>query len=124
MASMKTLLARKGWSSFRARWWHAQSASPPAVGYRFDPTRGGSQPAKALDEELARQRDLKRALDLSKLPAQTEIETQFTDQAGGDCGKIMVEFVLGQNPLHRAAYLVNNSDISGLLRLISSCASN
>ena len=107
------------WTALRAQMWRAKS-EPVAVGYRFEIAGAWSQPEENLDDTISQERQ--PVIDLSKLPRIANIDAEFTNKDGSDCGHYIVEFVLGQNRIMRSAYLVNNLDLEGLLGVISSCA--
>jgi hypothetical protein len=87
-----------------------------AMGYRFDFEGKWSKP-----EDLLRGADAGRDA-VPGLAPDPELKTSFVDGHGSGCGTYEVDFqsVL-QGP--RSAYLVNNRDIDGLLRLIVACES-
>ncbi len=50
------------------------------------------------------------------------LATRFTDRTGKDCGTFEVKFLRHPSPPGDLGFLVDHSDLGGLLRLISSCA--
>ena len=86
-----------------------------AVGYRFEIAGRWSEP----DETLT---DREQAF-FSRKSLYPVINTVFKDRSGGDCGRFVVRFQSSNDltslwPL----YLVDNSDIEALLRMVSLCA--
>jgi hypothetical protein len=88
-----------------------------AVGYRFEAAGRWGEPWETLDADPEY-----RPVSLdARAP---RIDTAFKTADGRDCGKYEVEFaeaaaVSPAPPLH---YLVDNSNISGLLSTITACA--
>ena len=64
------------------------------------------------------------AQDRSSVGETIEIDTVFKRALGSDCGRFRVTFLRVHNPAlpGRLKYVVDNSDLQGLVRLIGSCA--
>jgi hypothetical protein len=87
-----------------------------AVGYRFDkPGRWSSPPITLTHESWEGEPE-----DISKIPTTLEIDAAFTNGSGDACGRYRVTFIHSPGQLD---YKVDNTDIDGLLRVISSCVS-
>ncbi len=117
-AALNSLLAGRTWGEMRADLWRDKSGSGVAVGYRFEVPGRWSEPDHTLEEETG---DV--AAPIMEGP-HFDLDTQFTNRSGGDCGRHSVKFIetpAGVGPGH-LMYLVDNSDIGDLLSLISACA--
>jgi hypothetical protein len=115
--SLKALLKGKTWGKMRAELWSNRPSGSVALGYRFNGAGRWGEPRETLD--------IDREYPLGNIgPQNPRIETLFKTSSGGDCGKVWVEFVLPPTGEWgpELAYLVDNSDLSGLLRTITSCA--
>jgi hypothetical protein len=102
----------------RAELWPGKSGGGVAVGYRFEVPGRWSEPDDTLEEKTG---DV--AAPIMEAP-HFDLDTQFTDRSGRNCGRHNVKFVktptaVGPGDL---MYLVDNSDIGDLLSLISACA--
>jgi len=118
-AALKRLLKRKSWGAMRAELWHGKSGNGDAIGYRFETSGPWSEPEETLDEALARERI---SVDLSRVPADPKLDTAFKSKPGRDCEEHRIDFLTTRDPIGRAMYLVNNSDLGDLLGLIASCS--
>lgn len=107
-AALGSLTQGRIWRSVRAELWPSRSDRRIAVGYRFASSGWWSPPYEPITVD-------------ERKPVNPEIDTIFTDHSGRDCGRYRVSFIK-TNQAVEPAYLVNNSDLEGLLRLISSCA--
>jgi hypothetical protein len=86
-----------------------------AVGHRFENSGRWSEPDQTLDENRVAVPDLESPV----------LETKFTKASGAACGSYRVNFVSASSTgrrTHQTPYLVNNSDLNGLLAVIGSCA--
>jgi hypothetical protein len=102
----------------RAELWQGKSGGGVAVGYRFEVPGRWSEPEETLEQESG-----VLAAPITEGP-HFDLDTQFTNRSGGDCGRHSVKFVetpAGVGPGH-LMYLVDNSDIGDLLSLIAACA--
>jgi hypothetical protein len=77
-AALETLLKERAWKALRAELWRGRYGYDIAVGYRF-----GVASPWALPEETL---DTKNAASEERLGS-FELDTQFTDSAGRDCGR-------------------------------------
>ena len=117
-ASLKSLLVGKTWEELRAELWAAPPTRGVAMGYQFRIPGNWSQP-----------RDRPDGTDPGLVPAgdylyppNPEIETLFKDSAGNDCGTRRIRFFSSQDIRDFfSLYLVDDRDLAGLLRAISSC---
>jgi len=115
--SLKALLKGKTWVKMRASFWKNRPSSSVALGYRFNDAGRWGEPRETLD--------IDREYPLGNIgPQSPRIETLLKTSSGGDCGKVWVEIVLAPTGKRgpALAYLVDNSDLPGLLRAITSCA--
>jgi hypothetical protein len=116
-AQLHNAIKGSTWQAWRTNLWPRKGAKGAAVGYRFHTSGKWADPEETLGEPRDNE-------DLSPRTARPDLETQFTDRDGQDCGKLRVSFVNVEldsagSPLYR----VNSSDITQLLRLIGACAS-
>jgi hypothetical protein len=100
----------------RAQLWPAESSDAFAVGYRFKIPGRWADPDESLQEESAH--------TVAPPSGNPEITTQFTNSAGRGCGEYRVKFLKSQSAIGpgQLYYLVDNSDLRGLLRTIGICA--
>jgi len=114
--SLTSLLEGRTWAEMRADLWHGASGNDVAVGYRFEAPDWWSRPDATLGKE--------REYAALAHPENPDFETRFMNASGGDCGKHRVKFLatpMGAGP-GDLMYVVDNSDLEELLRLIGSCA--
>jgi hypothetical protein len=114
-AALDALLEGRTWDNLRAA--ILQENKTPgdlAVGYRFEIPGRWSEPAETLEENSA----------YAGRPPSAALETHFKTRSGADCGRSEVHFLLTptDHPDSLTPYLVNNSDLAGLLAVIGSCA--
>jgi hypothetical protein len=112
-AAMSSLLAAGGWAQLRAVLWPTRSSGRGAVGYRFVVPHQWSLPEMASIEHADASTDA------------PVLVTRFTTRTGEECGSLRISFlkVLGPTATeYTEAYLVNDPNLAGLLRLIGSCA--
>jgi len=98
-AALKTRLEHQTWEHMRREFWPSAGNKHVAIGYRFETT--DSQLAPVDPPEIA-----------------FAIQTLFTDKSGANCATRCVHFIRVK-PID---YLVDDSDLIDLLRLIGSCA--
>jgi hypothetical protein len=113
--AFNSLLTGKTWSQLRTAILKSDSPGDFAVGYRFEGSGRWSEPDETLDEHR----------DNSPNAESPAIETHFQTRSGADCGTYQVQFLLApaDGRTHFwTPYLVNNSDLAGLLQNIASCA--
>ena len=109
---LNSLLAGRSWAEMRTDLWHVESDSV-ALGYRFSGPAKWSRPAMTFEN----MRDLSGSTEDSANP---ELDALFVSASGLECTKHRIRFVpAGDLP---ARYVVDDSDLSGLLRALSSCA--
>jgi hypothetical protein len=118
--ALSALLKGRSWAEFRSELWPAKLEGPVSVGYRFAIQSPWSEPSLSL---LVRQGEF--APEPPPQVSEPALDTHFTNREGGACGSLAVTFV--QAPPTTAgpvipAFLVNQSDLGGLLRLIGICA--
>lgn len=112
-AALDSLLKGKTWDAMRTRLWHAKNSDKVAVGYRFDIRGPWAEPFEMLEDQ--------NSLVGVDYPENPQLDTVFKDRSGKDCGTYRVRFLTGNGS---QPYLIDNSDIGGLLRVISTCAAN
>jgi hypothetical protein len=92
----------------------------PAVGYRFTVAGRWSEP----DENLVQDRPQG---NLGGNYINPELETSFTNRAGGSCGRVRIRFSstpvvpFPNGPRH---YSVDYADLAGLMNVIAACAND
>jgi hypothetical protein len=113
-ASLDSLLKSRTWAEMRAELWPRKPTRGLAVGYRFEIPSRWSEPE--LDVDGARYPD--------ESSGRVALDARFTGRSGADCEAYRVAFVRtpSAGPPAYLRYLVDNSDLRGLLRLIGSCA--
>ena len=120
-SSLKSLLTKRSWADLEHQIWHGAAPSDAAIGYRFEIPGDWSQPEETLDQGL---QDRRRHVILDEFPAEPKLATQFVDKTGNNCMKREIRFV--QAPAEPRGvvmkYVVDDSDMEGLLRTISECA--
>jgi hypothetical protein len=121
-AALESLRKERTWTAMRTSLWPARSSGHTAVGYRFDLL--GRFSISEMDLIGAAYGDSNLPGLNAPLPKSPEflLATRFTDKIGKDCGTLDVKFLNDPHPSLPGAFLVNNSDLEALLRLISSCA--
>ena len=99
----------------RADLWAGKSGGG-SVGFCFDIPGRWSEPEETLEpEKTYPEPDLRELLH-------PEVATYFKNGSGDDCGSYRVNFL--KTVEENQQYLVDNSDLGGLLRLIATCAAN
>jgi hypothetical protein len=119
-AALKSLRKERDWATMRAELWPSKSSGHTAVGYRFALEGQYSMPEwNIIDAEYG---DSDFTGLGAPLPESQEfpLTTQFTDKTGKRCGTFEVKFFSDPHPRARGylAFLVDNSDLGGLLGLI------
>jgi len=109
--ALGSLLYGRTWADMRGQLWGARSDPDTAVGYRFQDAdvRSALQPA---DRASVQERVPLGAAP--SRPLHVDLDTLFMSASGSDCGAYRVRF-------YGPAYLVDNPDLAGLLRVIASC---
>lgn len=88
-----------------------------AVGYRFDPAPG------AWSESRMKLNIEQQQTGAPELDANPQLNTTFMTASGADCGTYRILFLWQSLGSFRAGrYVIDNSDVGEILRLISSCA--
>ena len=123
-AALKSQLSRRTWPALRAELWRVVPRSASGVGYRFEVSGRWSEPEETL-------RDVSGEINQDQDRRAPQLDTAFKNGSGADCGRHTIQFVgitrgtvVGAAPLFPDTYLVDNSDIIDVLRLISSCAAS
>jgi hypothetical protein len=126
-SALRTALQGGSWESLQ-RELRGAAGRMVAMGYRFNVSGRWSEPSETLEEERER-------TNLAGRASRFEIETQFYDGSGSGCGNRKLVFLAAPeegwykdgNPSLPAPgpteYIIDSSDISGLLRLVSECSS-
>jgi len=114
-AALKLLLDGRDWDTMRAELGAGKSAGD-SVGYRFDIPGRWSEPEETLEPEKTYPTEAIRELLHAELP------THFKNRSGDDCGSHRVTFLRTDEEYPH--YLVDDSDLGELLRLIATCAAN
>lgn len=123
-AGLRSLLKGTSWAGLRSKFLSGMSRGNFAVGFRFDIQGPWSEPEETLAP--------KTNFDASLLnSARLTLHTLFTSRSGVSCGQYQVKFlgrtdgtVIGSGPSTPNTYLVDNSDLAGLLSLIGTCAAS
>jgi hypothetical protein len=119
-AALISLLAGKTWEGLRAEIWPGPPPRGVAVGYEMESwgvwseSREGPGGTDVGDVLKSGEHDM----GLKIMSA--EINAVFKNGSGNDCGRRSIKFRTTRNFFH--LYLVDDPDLAGLLRLISSCA--
>jgi len=113
-SALTLLLKGTTWKEYRRELLHGDTPGDLAVGYRFEDSGRWSEPEETLEDE-------RPAAPVVESPV---LKTEFTNASGTDCGHFQVSFDLShteQKIRRHTPYMVNNSDLDGLLHLIASC---
>jgi hypothetical protein len=113
-AALNALLKGRPWKKMRRKLWHANAGGSSAVGYRFDNAGRWSEPEQTLEDKSPE-------THFTVEGASPGLNASFRDRSGADCGRLVVRFS-GVLTFEGPVYLIDNSDIGDLLRVISSCA--
>jgi hypothetical protein len=112
-AAFNSEVKLKQWSRFRRAIWEKESNRSYSVGYRLKTSGGGwVEPVMAKNHQ---------PVDYIERP-RPKIEIVFTTASGKECGVRPVGFLKSEVTHRPPRYLVDESDVVGLLRLISHCA--
>ena len=119
--SLASLQAGRPWTSLRARLWRGRSASDSAMGYHLEISGELSQPRETLDQAITDQR---RFAHLERYAPTLDLQTRFVNRPGRGCGQRGVRFVLTEGRMKGmlTKYVVDDSNMEGLLRMIAACA--
>jgi len=115
-AALNSLMEGRTWAAMRAELWHGPPSGEVAVGYRFEIRAGWAEPEWAWEDYTGGS-----AYASDNAP---ELNTRFATRTGGACGQESIGFLKapGDPPPGDLTYLVDQSRIESLLRLIGSCA--
>lgn len=119
-----SLLSQRTWVTLLTEIWGNESHASAGVGFRFDLSDDWAKPEETLDPVIQQRR---HAVNLGDWPANPRISTVFVDRAGKFCAERDVTFLRtprsssGVGAL-RTKYVIDEADISGLLRTITTCA--
>jgi hypothetical protein len=117
--ALNVLEEREGWEGMRAQLWRPKRDDGFALGYRFSADPSWSLPDQKVEGDSSQNQLLQPAEN----PA---IETVFVNATGGDCSRREMKFIgIRDNPAsQKTIYLVDETDMEGVLRLLSSCAAS
>jgi hypothetical protein len=127
--ALTALVQGKEWATLRGELWPQDSTGHVAVGYRFDAPHLWSAPrmARADSPESLRSSRAPSTVLVDISSERPVLETHFTSRSGVDCGSRRITFMVdtsnvgpGRDALPK--FLVNDSDLAGLLRVIGTCA--
>jgi len=115
-AALRQMLKEANWASLRVRLWPGSQTAHVALGYRlqFSGAWGAADGSTQQTDAL---------IDLAQYPRNPEVDTYFRDGLGNHCGSYTVKFTRVQTD-YLPKYVVDNLDLEGLLRVISSCATD
>jgi hypothetical protein len=115
--ALHRLESRGGWNEMRSQLWQIGPGDGADVGYRFSADPSWSLPDDIFDESNG---------PVPQHPENPVIETVFVSATGGECGRRDMKFVGTREDLRsqKATYLVDETDMEGLLQLLSSCAAS
>jgi hypothetical protein len=117
-AALDALAAAQSWVELRTRLWRATPDTDVAVGYRFDISNGWSKPWETLDQTVT---DARKFVTLDQIPPDAELQTQFTDRVGHECGRRSIRFVRTEANF-KTIYLVDDPNLEDILTMIAACA--
>ncbi len=120
-SGLEAFRTTKTWAAARAELWRPRHRHGAGLGYKFDIVG----PWARADTGL---RDHHSQWDSSLFDrAGFELDTVFTDRSGEPCGKYRLRFsepgVEGARAPAYLHYVVENSDLEGLLRVVGACVS-
>jgi hypothetical protein len=122
--ALTSLSTGRPWAETRSDLWRGASNRRVAVGYHF--AVEWPDPEETLGDGRSNSYASSGRSDAAmKESVRPEIETAFESGVGNICGTFQVRFLKIQTgaPPSYLTYLVDNSDLVDLFRLISSCAS-
>jgi hypothetical protein len=112
--ALHSLLTGREWADLRTEVWPGELSAHAAMGYRFEARGDWAEPDDPLHERY-----------YSSFEPRTGdfvLNALLKNSAGRDCGNFRIKFI-GSGGGGGVQYLVNNSDLGALLRIISACAS-
>jgi hypothetical protein len=121
-AALQSLRGQRSWAEIRAALWSVKSSDHLAVGYQFVLQGRFSVPEMDLMDTPSGDSNLPGLGAPQSKPSEFLLATRFTDKGGKYCGTFQVKFLRHPSPPGELSFLVDNSDLEGLLRLINSCA--
>lgn len=110
--ALDRLLEGSSWEAAYRELWHAPPGGQGAMGYLFD-IRGRWSEPETLEE-------VRYDGDAPLTVAEVALDTQFKTGRGRDCARYLVGFNK-VTELGLARYLVNNTNLSDLVRSINTC---
>jgi len=114
--ALDALLKGRGWDAVRSEFWQGISSEDVAIGYRFVISGRWAQPEETLDH-----RD---PGDVKQEIGNFDVDTLLTDGAGDKCGTQPIRFLGARSRKGTGVrYLVNDRDLTNLLRSIAVCGS-
>lgn len=116
----REVLSHTNWDALRAEFAPKAGGSIVSLGYRFDVSGRWSEPDDLHIEDAPE--GTKRAGD------RPVIRTSFRDVAGKECGTLEIRFLEVPGAVRQGPaflnYLIDEDDLTPILRLISSCAAS
>jgi hypothetical protein len=100
----------------RAELWSSKSDGNVAVGYRFELDGRWAESVETLDDRESSE------VPISRQASYLTLDTLFTDRSGSECGRRRIGFLKGTGELGLDTYLIDDSNIGDLLRLVAYCA--
>ena len=126
-SALQEAFAGRNWDSFRTQLRRGVSNRSIGIGYRFNISGRWSEPEETLEEHRV-------SSSFADGPNRFEVETLCYDSVGNECGKRKLFFLKvpeegwykNGNPSlpvpGPAEYLIDNSDVNDLLRLVFVCS--
>jgi len=118
IASLKSMLAGKTWEGLRAEIWPEPPSRGVAMGFELRDSGTWSPPGDGPDGIGAANNGSEHTMGLEIMSA--EINALFKDGSGNICGKRRIRFRTTGRFIPMV--VIDDPDLGGLLRLISSCA--
>ncbi|MBS1856007.1 MAG: hypothetical protein JST11_11625 [Acidobacteria bacterium] len=125
-SALREALENRSWDSLRKELQSGTSGRNVGMGYRFNAPGRWSEPDETLEEE-------REPTNLADVPNSFELETLFYDSLGHSCGRRRLSFLaVPESGWYRDGhpsspvpgpieYLIEESNISDLLRLVFTC---
>ena len=130
LAAYAEIRRNRTWATVRSSFWRGRAYMRASVGYRFQETGIWSNPIESLEARQPLTTDAAVATVAHGDPF--HFDTSFTNAAGESCGEYRIDLVRRERPTAVSIggpappvyeYTIDNSDLEGLLRLISFCGS-
>ena len=113
--ALSSLLKERTWDAIRAQFWYAKPSDRLAVGYRLDLQGPWSEPPEPLEDPPG---------DVEYI-GKLDLDVLFKDGSGKDCGSRRIVFLApGFEFSNDPSFLIDNSNLGDILRLVSFCAAN